>query len=72
MEGAAEEMLRQQEPGRAEGLCLSFSTGRSLPVTLASPQQADLSLLSVLSPGCSKVAMVHLDGTPGGHSQLLL
>lgn len=72
MEGATEEMLRQQEPGPAEGLCDSFSTGQSLPVTLASPQQADLSLLSVLSPGCSKVGMVHLDGTPGGHSELLL
>ena len=43
-------MLKQQEPGPAEGLCASSPTGRSLPVTLAGPQQAHLSFQPVLLP----------------------
>lgn len=58
MKGAVWLMLRQQEPGLAEGLCTSFSTGQSLPITLTGPRQADLSLFPGLSLACSQIGRV--------------
>lgn len=62
-------MLRQQEPGLAEGLCSPSSRGQSLLVTLTSSQQAGLSLLSALSLGCSTVEESAWTGLLAGYLQ---